>query len=154
MIGEKLKELRKAKGITADALCKELGITVGSYRNYERSDRNPPYETLIKIADYYDVTVDYLLGREPKKKKPYHIGLEKGLKQAYLSLPKEVRAQILQAMLDAVMSYQEEESETQQKENDDDEYITYTTTIGAEMDRREAEQTKVLSDAKAKKNVV
>ncbi len=54
MIGEKLRELRKTKGITADALCQKLDITVGSYRNYERNDRNPPYETLIKIADYYN----------------------------------------------------------------------------------------------------
>ncbi|MDE5753624.1 MAG: helix-turn-helix domain-containing protein [Oscillospiraceae bacterium] len=132
MIGKKLRELRNAKGITADALCKELGITVGSYRNYERNDRNPPYETLIKIADYYNVTLDYLLGREPQKEKPYHLGLEKGLKEAYLSLPKEVRAQILQAMLDAVMSYQEEENQNN--------YITQITTIGTELDRRKAEE--------------
>ena len=132
MVGEKLRELRKAKGITAEVLCKELGITVGSYRNYERNDRNPPYETLIKIADYYNVTLDYLLGREPQKEKPYHLGLERGLKEAYLSLPKEVRAQILQAMLDAVMSYQEEENQNK--------YITQTTTIGAELDRRKAEE--------------
>ncbi|MBD5143827.1 MAG: helix-turn-helix domain-containing protein [Ruminococcus sp.] len=148
MIGEKLRELRNAKGITADVLCKELNITVGSYRNYERNDRNPPYETLIKIADYYNVTLDYLLGREPKKEKPYHLGLEKGIKEAYLSLPKEVRAQILQAMLDAVMSYQEDELEEQKK--GDDEYITYTTTIGAEMDRRKT----ALSDTETEKNVV
>lgn len=132
MVGEKLRDLRKAKGITAEVLCKELGITVGSYRNYERNDRNPPYETLIKIADYYNVTLDYLLGREPQKEKPYHLGLERGLKEAYLSLPKEVRAQILQAMLDAVMSYQEEENQNN--------YITQITTIGAELDRRKAEE--------------
>lgn len=132
MVGEKLRDLRNAKGITAEALCKELGITVGSYRNYERNDRNPPYETLIKIADYYNVTLDYLLGREPQKEKPYHLGLERGLKEAYLSLPKEVRAQILQAMLDAVMGYQEEENQSN--------YITQVTTIGAELDRRKAEE--------------
>jgi len=144
MVGEKLRELRNAKGITADTLCRALGISVGSYRNYERNDRNPTYETLIKIADYYDVTVDYLLGREPQKERPYHLGLEKGLKEAYLSLPKEVRAQILQAMLDAVMSYREDESTEHIPEDD---YIIQRTTIGEELDRREAE--KAISDIKA-----
>lgn len=148
MIGEKLKELRKQKGITAEVLCKDLGITVGSYRNYERNDRNPPYDTLVKIADYYEVTADYLLGREPQKEKPYHLGLEKGIKQAYLSLPKEVRAQILQAMLDAVMSYQEETMPSDVNANERKKEIT---TVGEELDRLEAGR--AVTDEEAKRNV-
>ena len=145
MIGEKLRELRKQKGITADVLCAELEITVGSYRNYERNDRNPPYDTLIKIADYYDVSVDYLLGRNTQKEKPYHLGLEKGIKQAYLSLPQEVRAQILQAMLDAVMSYQ---GEMQSEENINGREKE-VTTVGEELDRMEADR--AVTDAEAKR---
>ncbi len=148
MIGEKLKELRKQKGITAEVLCKDLGITVGSYRNYERNDRNPPYDTLVKIADYYEVTADYLLGREPQKEKPYHLGLEKGIKQAYLSLPKEVRAQILQAMLDAVMSYQEETMPSDVNANKLKKEIT---TVGEELDRLEADR--AVTDEEAKRDV-
>lgn len=148
MIGEKLKELRKQKGITAEVLCKDLGITVGSYRNYERNDRNPPYDTLVKIADYYEVTADYLLGREPQKEKPYHLGLEKGIKQAYLSLPKEVRAQILQAMLDAVMSYQEETMPSDVNANKLKKEIT---TVDEELDRLEADR--AVTDEEAKRDV-
>lgn len=67
MIGEKLKELRKAKGITSETLCNDIGIASGSYRNYERNDRNPPYDVLLKIADYYNVSLDYLFDREKQK---------------------------------------------------------------------------------------
>lgn len=143
MIGEKLRELRKAKGITADILCQELGITVGSYRNYERNDRNPPYETLIKIADYYNVTLDYLLGREKQKEKPYHLGLEKGLKEAYISLPTEVRAQILQAVLDAVLSYRNETAENQTQSTN---YISQQISIEAEKKLQQSAKEKAILD--------
>jgi len=40
-----------------------LGITRPAYTAYEMGKRQPDYETLIKLADYFNVTVDYLLGR-------------------------------------------------------------------------------------------
>ena len=67
MIGDTLKRLRNMKNITSEELCTQIGIKSGSYRNYERNDRKPDYETLIKLADFYDVTTDYLLGRPDAK---------------------------------------------------------------------------------------
>lgn len=67
MIGDTLKRLRNMKNITSEELCTQIGIKSGSYRNYERNDRKPDYETLIKLADFYGVTTDYLLGRPDAK---------------------------------------------------------------------------------------
>ena len=67
MIGDTLKRLRNLKNITSEELCSQIGIKSGSYRNYERNDRKPDYETLIKLADFYGVTTDYLLGRPDAK---------------------------------------------------------------------------------------
>lgn len=40
-----------------------LGIQLRSYQCYESGDRRPDYEKLVALADYFDVTTDYLLGR-------------------------------------------------------------------------------------------
>lgn len=60
----RLKELRKAKGLTQTQLANELGIPVNTYSNYERGDREPKLATWQKLADYFDVSVDYLIGHE------------------------------------------------------------------------------------------
>lgn len=61
---ERLKELRTQKGLTQDALASYLGIPESTIRRYESIDENTPRrERLEKIADFFGVTVDYLLGR-------------------------------------------------------------------------------------------
>ncbi|MCD2257102.1 helix-turn-helix domain-containing protein [Agrilactobacillus fermenti] len=63
MFADKLKELRKSKpGLTQEALAKQLGIAKTTYSSYEQGKRQPDYEMLQKIANYFDVTSDYLLG--------------------------------------------------------------------------------------------
>lgn len=66
---EKLKELRKAKGISL----KELGSIVGAAEStmslYENGKRQPDYETLLKLAEYFGVTVDYLLRGESESER-------------------------------------------------------------------------------------
>ena len=69
MIGDILKELRLKRQLTSEQLCERLGIKGGSYRNYERNDRKPDYDTLVKLADFYGVSTDYILGR-PNAKAP------------------------------------------------------------------------------------
>lgn len=60
-----LKKLRKARGYTsAKDFCKDIGISFNTYQNYESGSRMPTADMLIKFADFYDVTTDYLLGRE------------------------------------------------------------------------------------------
>lgn len=60
----RLKELRKAKGLTTTELGEIIGCSNPTITNYERGNRKPDPETLIKLADYFGVSVDYLLGRD------------------------------------------------------------------------------------------
>ena len=58
---EKLKELRKAKGISLEELGAYIGAAESTISLYENGKRQPDYETLLKLAEYFGVTVDYLL---------------------------------------------------------------------------------------------
>ncbi|ENI1326526.1 helix-turn-helix transcriptional regulator [Listeria monocytogenes] len=63
-LGKRISELRKTKELSQYKLAEELGFSRGQVANYEQGSREPNYETLIKIAKYFDVSTDYLLGRE------------------------------------------------------------------------------------------
>jgi transcriptional regulator with XRE-family HTH domain len=67
-IGNKIKELRNEKGLNRAHLAEKLGITYHALSKYETNARQPDYSTLIRIADYFDVSLDYLLERTPHKK--------------------------------------------------------------------------------------
>lgn len=73
---EILLKLRKEKGVTQKDLAEYLQISRQAYANYEAGNRNPDFETLIKISEYFNVSVDYLLGKdsEPQKEKPTEDG--------------------------------------------------------------------------------
>lgn len=64
-----LKQLRKQNGFTQKEVAKELGITVSAYGNYELGQRQPTPEMLCKLADVFEVSVDYLLGRSTQPNK-------------------------------------------------------------------------------------
>jgi len=59
---DRVKTLRKEKKMTQRQMAEALGITERSYQRYE-AENNPNNETLIKLADFFDVSTDYLLGR-------------------------------------------------------------------------------------------
>lgn len=59
---EKLKELRKEKGISQKEVSAALGLTRNAFTNYENGYREPSLETLKKICRYFEVSADYLLG--------------------------------------------------------------------------------------------
>lgn len=62
---DQLQALRKQKGLTQGEISEILGVKLSTYQKYERDVIFPSYDTLLKIADFYGVTTDYLLGREP-----------------------------------------------------------------------------------------
>lgn len=66
--GEILKSLRENANMTQDDLAKALNISLSAVSSYEREVRDPPSETLIIIADIFHVSVDYLLGREQRRR--------------------------------------------------------------------------------------
>lgn len=62
-IGENLKYLRKKHGKTQKDIANMLGVATNTYTQYETNYRQPDIETLIKLADYYLVSLDILVGR-------------------------------------------------------------------------------------------
>ena len=68
LLGEHLNKIRKLKGFTAQNIADSLKISLSTYRKYESNDRLPPIPTLIKIADLFDVSLDYLTGRSVNQK--------------------------------------------------------------------------------------
>lgn len=66
MLNENLRRLRKERKLTQADISKHLGIPRTTYAGYENGSRNPDPETLQLLADFHDVSVDYLLGREEK----------------------------------------------------------------------------------------
>ena len=60
---ERLKEQRKLYGFTQREIAERLGVSQPSYIRYENGSAEPSQENLVKIADAFDVSVDYLLGR-------------------------------------------------------------------------------------------
>lgn len=68
MFIQKLKELIAQKGITKNKLLTDLGLGKNSFINWETRGTVPSGETLSRIADYFGVSVDYLLGNAEKEK--------------------------------------------------------------------------------------
>ena len=58
---DRLKKMRIARGLSQTQIAKELGMPQKTYCNYERNEREPSSTTLIKIATYFGVSLDYLL---------------------------------------------------------------------------------------------
>lgn len=75
MYFQRLKDLREDKDMTQTQISELLGIRQTVYSRYERGFQTIPVEHLIKLADFYEVSTDYILGRTltkqmyPKKKK-------------------------------------------------------------------------------------
>ena len=65
---ERLKELRKQKGVTQKAVAISISMSERNYQELEYGTFNPNYESLLKLADYFDVSLDYLTGRTENPK--------------------------------------------------------------------------------------
>lgn len=63
MLKDRLLKLRKEKKKTQEDIAKIVGVTRPAYTAYENGTRTPDYNILETLADYFDVTTDYLLGR-------------------------------------------------------------------------------------------
>lgn len=69
-LSDRLQELQKQSGILKKDIAQAVGLSIMGYYRYERGEREPSMSTLIALADYFDVSLDYLVGRsdEPKRK--------------------------------------------------------------------------------------
>ncbi|MGX4598934.1 helix-turn-helix domain-containing protein [Faecalimicrobium sp. JNUCC 81] len=93
MFGDRLKLLRKNSGHTQKELGEKLNVSGRVIGYYESNDRFPDKDTLTSIADFFDVSLDYLLGRTDVKNSnnKLHIENEKDVEE----LLEETMSQIL-----------------------------------------------------------
>lgn len=64
MIGKRLRSARMARKFTQQRVADILEMTVNAYQKYEQSERSPSLDTLVKLADLFNVPTDWLLGRD------------------------------------------------------------------------------------------
>lgn len=60
----RLRELREDRGIGKDEMAKVLDVSLETYKSYETGATNPPFAKIVKIADMFGVSIDYLIGRD------------------------------------------------------------------------------------------
>ena len=98
-----LKQLRLEKGFSQMEMANELNMPQSTYQQYEAGINEPKFSTLIQIADYFDVSIDYLIGRtnirEPWDGKGDRVSAEIAFlknsqaRQALLTLLREIRSE-------------------------------------------------------------
>lgn len=103
IVGSNLNQLRKQQNKSQAEVAKYLELTVAAYQNYEAGRREANYETLVKLADFYGVTTDFILGREPAPTPFADLDLseddEAEVAAKYMSLPPEIRACLLDVLI-------------------------------------------------------
>ena len=68
MLDERIRELRTAKRVSQVELAQRLGITKQCVSNWENSNIQPSLEMLVKLAEFFHVSTDYLLGLDNRKR--------------------------------------------------------------------------------------
>ena len=64
IFGKRLREVRKSKKLTQIELANMLGISQKSYSHWENNKTFPSFENLVKLADLFEVSLDWLFGRD------------------------------------------------------------------------------------------
>lgn len=102
---ENLKRARENAGLTQTQAAQKIGVSDGTYKNYEQGKREPNGDKIVTIANAFGVTTDYLLGRPDAKppeepldefaRKEHLKSLEKVFMKKYLALTEEQRDKVL-----------------------------------------------------------
>ena len=114
MLKDNLKLLREKNNLTKKQVADAIGVTERAYITYEYGQRDVSTETLQRLADFYRVTTDYLLGRPDAQpptdalerlftEKPFST-LEEELLRKYMELPHEARRAVVQFINDATIT--------------------------------------------------
>lgn len=111
-----IKTAREKIGCTQQECANAVGVTLRAWQTYEQGIREPKFETLCAIADFFNITTDYLLGRETGEPETIDqlanefnmTALEKKILDNYLSLPKNMRTDLMEFLHKSVKEVQEE----------------------------------------------
>lgn len=87
---EVLRSLRISKSLTQSEVAEKLGLTTNAYQSYERGTSEPNCKSLRTLADYYGVSVDYLIGRTNERYS------ENTVIEQYMTLPENVQVALLE----------------------------------------------------------
>lgn len=135
---EKITELRKRRGLSQKEVADYLGITIAAYGHYEAGRREAGYDTVVKLADFYHVSLDYLFGRgadcssslDRLTEEENLDSMERTILEQYFTLTPEQRAAFVDFMKKTV------ESERQKQELEYDEYTLGELEDGKEKDEK------------------
>lgn len=119
MISKQLTIIRKQYNLTMKEVSEAIGVSLSAYQKYENGTRDVSTEILSKIADLFNVTTDYLLGREIRETDETQTvdelacefnmtALEKKILDNYLSLPKNMRTDLMEFLHKSVQEVMEE----------------------------------------------
>lgn len=130
LFGEKLLSLRKAKKVSQAEVAEYIGLTVAAYQNYENGRREAGYEIISKLADFYGVTTDYLLGRpdakppaDPVEEFTDRVQMqeqEQIILKKWLALDEKQRQAVFDFMVDIVHEYESESVQSTAQEQSDE----------------------------------
>ena len=108
-VGQILATLRKNKGYSQAKVAEYLEITTAAYQNYEAGRREANYTNLRKLADFYNVTIDYILAREQKKEiDPIELlpveDWQKAILRLYIAMGAKSRPEMIEIIKDITNS--------------------------------------------------
>lgn len=66
-LSERLRSLRLEQNLTQLAAAEGINVPFSTYRRYEKNEREPTASTLVQMADFYHVSLDYLVGRSEER---------------------------------------------------------------------------------------
>ena len=135
-----LKKIRKERGLTVKEVVEGAGIPMRTYQNYEYMEREIGAGTLQKLADFYGVTTDYLLGREPAPDPFADLNLNKESEEdvidKYMSLPPNIRACLMNVLLQLADAAKQRQN-AQPEEDTPGSKLSVSTALGTIEDEIE-----------------
>lgn len=139
MLKDNLKSLREQKKITKKQVADAIGVTERAYITYEYGQRDVSTETLQKLADFYGVSTDYLLGRpgaappeNPIDQIPTVDEMERDLFREWLTLDKSARTAFLNVLRNIVAADNQRKTDAEARvQNGTESKYTYTIQVAA-----------------------
>ena len=137
---DNLKYIREKNGLTKRELCEKTGISERAYLTYEFGEREPKISVIEKLADFYGVTTDYLLGREPAPDPFADLNLNKESEEdvidKYMSLPPNIRACLMDVLLQLADAAKQRKN-APSEDNTQCSKLSISTTLGTIEDEIE-----------------
>ncbi|ACT01155.1 helix-turn-helix transcriptional regulator [Paenibacillus sp. JDR-2] len=101
-MGDRLKELRRERSLSQEIVAQSIGITRSAYSHYEINNRQPVYETLIKLASFFEVTTDFIIDGDTRSTEPQVAADAAEIIRLLNNMDVDKRKESIDKMLDAI----------------------------------------------------